>query len=109
MAFSDYSSTPSSNTTLAGLSVAESSTSMAAINNMLRQLMADGRLLSDTVAGIATPMPLAGGAFTGDITRQSRGAYLHWNSGSQGSGRIFIQASGGAAPSMSNGDILLEY
>lgn len=82
---------------------------MASINNVLRQLMSDGRELSDTVAGLANPMPLTGGAFTGNITRSGAGSYLYWNSTGQTSGKIFIQASGGSAPSMANGDWLLEY
>lgn len=109
MPFSDYSLTPASNTTLAGLNLSENNTAVASLNNMLRQLMADGKDLANTVAAIATPMPLSGGAFTGDITRSTRGAYLHWNSASQTSGRVYIQATGGADPTSANGDILLEY
>lgn len=53
-------------------------------------------------------LPKTGGAFTGDITRDTRGAYLHHNNSALGSGRIFVQAAG-TPPTMSNGDILLEY
>lgn len=110
MSFSDYSLTPANNLTLAGLSLAENSTALASYNNQMRQIMADGKELSNTVATLANPMPLSGGAFTGDITRSGKGAYLVWNSTGQTSGRIFIQASGGSLPAgFTNGDILFEY
>lgn len=109
MSFADYSTTPSNNTTLAGLSVTEGGTTMASINNMIRQLMADGKELANTVASISAPLPITGGTLQGDLDRQGRGDFLHWNPTGQTSGRVFIQASGGAAPAMSNGDWLLEY
>ena len=111
MAFSDYSTTPASNTTIGGLSIGENTTSPATMNNAVRQLMADGRALSDTVAAInlANYAQLNAPAFTGQPTYSGRGAFLHHNNSANSSGRIFIQASGGAAPSMSNGDWLAEY
>jgi hypothetical protein len=56
----------------------------------------------------ASYVPKAGGAFTGDITRDTRGAYIHHNGAGFTSGRIFVQAAG-SPPTMANGDILLEY
>ena len=111
MSFSSYSLTPASNITLAGLSIAESSTSLASLNNCLRQLMADGKELSDTVVAIdlSTKADIASPAFTGQPTVSTRGAVLHHNNSSNASAKIFIQASGSAAPTMANGDILLEY
>lgn len=53
-------------------------------------------------------VPAAGGAFTGDISRSTRGAYLHHNSSALASGRIFVQPAG-SPPTMADGDILLEY
>lgn len=108
MAFSDYSTTPALNVTIGGVSVAEGCPP-ANINNAIRQIAADGKTLNNTVAAIPTGLPLAGGTITGPITYTGRGVHLHWNSSSQTSGRIFIQASGGAAPTMADGDILLEY
>jgi hypothetical protein len=63
-----------------------------------------------TMAAQATSsyVPAAGGAFTGDITRSTRGAYVHHNDSALGSGKIFVQAAG-SPPTMANGDILLEY
>ena len=53
MAFSDYSLTPASNTTINGINIAENCPA-ANVNNALRQIAADGKSLSDTVAGIST-------------------------------------------------------
>lgn len=108
MSFSDYSTNPAANTSIAGINIAEGCPP-ANLNNALRQIAADGKTLNNTVSSLSTGMPVSGGAFTGDITRSGRGAYMHWNSSSQGSGRVFIQASGGPAPAMADGDWLLEY
>lgn len=108
MAVSDYSTTPASNTTISGINIAEQCPP-ANINNALRQMMADVRVFYNSFTALSSGMPITGGAFTGDITRDGRGAYMHWNSSSQASARIFIQATGGAAPTMANGDWLLEY
>lgn len=110
MPFQDYSTTPASNTSINGINIAEGCAS-GNVNNALRQLAADGRTLYNTVSAIsvANYMPLAGGVFTGNPTYSGRGGYIHHNDSGNTSGRVFIQASGGAAPSMSNGDWLLEY
>ena len=62
MAFSDYFATPASNTTINGINIAENCPA-ANVNNALRQIAADGKSLSDTVAGISTStlMPKSGG------------------------------------------------
>lgn len=110
MSFSSYSLTPANNLTLAGLSLAENGTSLASINNQLRQLMSDGKELSDTVAAQASPTTLGAITFTGQPTRSGKGAFLAWNSTGQTSGLLYIQASGGSAPGgMQNGDFLFEY
>lgn len=108
MAFSDYSTNPAANTSIAGINIAEGCPP-ANLNNALRQIAADGKTLNNTVSGLSAGMPVTGGEFSGDIGRQGRGDYLHWNSSAQASGRVFIQASGGAAPTMVDGDMLLEY
>lgn len=109
MAFSDYSATPASNTTIAGINIAEGCPA-GNINGAFRQLMADARAEHDAAPNLANYVLLDGTtAFTGQPTYSGRGGFLHHNNSANASGRIFIQASGGAAPSMSNGDILLEY
>ena len=111
MAFASYSLTPASNLTIAGASIAENSTSPGTLNLAVRQLMSDGRELFDLVDAIDLSgyALLAGPAFTAQPTYSGRGAFLHHNNSANASGRIFIQATGSPAPSMSNGDILLTY
>lgn len=109
-AFSDYSATPNEITTIGGLSIAENSTALASINNIAREITANGRQLYNIVVSYGTPMSSGGGIFTGDILRSGRGGYLHWNGTGQTSGRIFLQPIGGPAPAgLANGDWLLEY
>ena len=111
MAFSDYSTTPASNTTIGGQSVAENTTAPGTINLAIRQLMADGKALSNTVAGfnLSAYAPLDALTFTGQPKYSGRGAFLHHNSSGNASGRVFVQAVGSAVPTMANGDILIEY
>lgn len=59
MPVSDYSTTPGSNTSISGINIAEACPA-GNLNNAIRQLMADLK-----AAGYA---PLAGAAFTGDVT-----------------------------------------
>lgn len=110
MSFASYSLDPTLNGTLGGLDVSENC-NPANINNGLRQLMADGKQLSDTVAAIdiSSKANLNGPAFTGQPTFSGRGAFLHHNNAANASGRVFIQAAGAAVPTMANGDILLTY
>lgn len=69
MSFSDYSTTPASNTTIAGASMAENATSPASINDAIRQLMADGKALSDTVASNSSAkVSKTGDTMTGALT-----------------------------------------
>lgn len=53
-------------------------------------------------------VPKAGGAFTGNISQNTKGVYVYHDNPLLTSGRIIVQAAG-PAPSMNNGDILLEY
>lgn len=111
MSFASYSLTPASNTTIAGQSIAEGTTNPGTVNLAIRQLMSDGRSLYDTVnaLNLSGYAPLAAPVFTGQPTYSGRGAFMHHNNSGNLSGRIFVQASGGSTPSMSNGDILAEY
>lgn len=96
------------NVTIGGVSVAEGCPP-GNINNAIRQIAADGKEMANTVGAIPSALPLSGGTITGNITRSGKGVVPYWDSAAQTSGRIFIQASGGAAPSMSDGDTLYEY
>ena len=111
MAFSDYSLTPASNTTINGINIAENCPA-ANVNNALRQIAADGKSLSDTVAGISTStlMPKSGGAFTGTITRSGAGGYWYHASSSQATGPVYTQPVATALPSSpAEGTVVLQY
>lgn len=54
-------------------------------------------------------MGLVGGVFTGQITRSTKGGYIYNSNSGMASGQVFLQAIGGAAPTMANGDWLAEY
>ena len=112
MAFSAYSTNPASNTTIAGQSIAENTTNPGTLNLAIRQLMADGKALANSVGtvDISGKANLNAPAFTGQPTYSGRGAFLYHNSNALSSGRIYMQASGGSAPAgMIAGDFLLEY
>jgi len=111
MAFASYSITPAQNITIAGQSIAEGTTSPGTVNLAIRQLMADGKALSDQFAGLnlAGYAPLNAPVFTGQPTFQGRGGFLYHANSANASGRIFIQAEGDALPALSNGDLLATY
>jgi hypothetical protein len=110
MAVSDYNTTPASNTAISGINIDEGCPA-ANVNNGFRQMMADVRVMYDSMPSVAGLMPVAGGTFSGtQPIYTGRGAYLHHNGSSFASGRIFTQASGGSVPAgMLAGDLLLEY
>lgn len=110
MAFSDYSTTPSANTSIGGSNVAEGCPP-GNVNDALRQLAADGKQLANDLDAIdlSEKADLDAPAFTGQPTFTGKGAFLYHTNAANLSGRIFIQAAGGTAPSLSNGDLLFEY
>lgn len=105
---SEFSATPEENTTIGGVNVAEGC-SPKGMNNAIRYLAAAMRSLYNQVQTLAGAMPKSGGAFTGDITRQGRGAYLHHAGTAQVSGRVFFLPEGSATPSLSEGDVVFFY
>lgn len=106
---SEFSTDPNANTTIGGTNIAENCPP-AGVNNVARYLAAAMRTLYNQVQTLTGGMPLTGGIFSGDITRQGRGPYLHHASSSFTSARVFVQATGGSVPSgMVDGDILIEY
>lgn len=111
MSFASYSLTESSNTTIAGQSIAEGTTAPGTINLAIRTLMADGRELYDDVAAIDLSgyATLAGPAFTAQPTYSGRGGLLYHSNSANATGRVYVQASGAALPSLNNGDIILTY
>lgn len=109
MPVTDYSTTPASNTAISGINIAEACAA-ANMNNAFRQLMADVRVMYDNLPSTATYQTKAAAVFSGtQPIYTGRGAYTHHNNALLTSGKIFLQATGGAAPTMAAGDILLEY
>ena len=111
MSFSDYSTTPANNTSIGGVSIAEGCAA-GNLNDAVRQLAADGKALSDTVDDIdvSNLMPKSGGAFSGQITRQGRGGFIHHANATQSGGKVSILATGSSRPSNpSEGDMVFYY
>lgn len=105
---SEFSTDPNANTTIGGINVGEGC-SPAGINNVERYLAAAMRTLYDQVQTLAGGMPITGGAFTGDITRQGRGGYLHHANSAQPTGPVYTVPEGTARPSASEGVIVFYY
>lgn len=97
MAFSDYNTTPSLNTSIAGTNVAEGCAA-GNVNNAIRQLMADGKTLNNTVSAIPPGMPSSGGVFTGPIYLNTGGAYRYNIDSTLISGRDFHLIEGSPPP-----------
>jgi hypothetical protein len=113
VAVTDWSATSAGNTTVEGTSIAEGCPP-ANINNGLRSIMAGVRSFYDTYAALAATvggyLSASGGTFTGtQPIYTGEGAMLHNQANGMASGRVFLQAAGGAAPTMAPGDWLLEY
>jgi hypothetical protein len=107
--FGDYSTTPGLNVTIGGVSSAEGCPP-GNINNICRQLAADGRMLWDAVQGIGGGMPTSGGTFTGDIIDQGFGGYYSANDSGSLRPRIYVLADGSPAPSTPpNGSLVFYY
>lgn len=94
------------NASMGGLDVGENCAA-GNMNGGLRKVMAYLRQMWDEL-DISSLMPLAGGTFTGDILRNGRGAYLHHNSATYASGRVFVTAAGASDPTSAVGDIWIE-
>jgi hypothetical protein len=111
MSFGSYSTTPASNITINGINIAEGCPA-ANVNNVCRQLMADGRELWDLVAAINVSgyMPLTGGAFTGNITRQGAGGYWYHANSAQATAPVYTQVASAALPSSpAEGTVVFQY
>jgi len=110
MSFGSYSSTPASNISCNGINIAEGCPA-ANINNSIRQLMADGKSLYDTVAGInvSSYLPLAGGTVTGNIVRSGSGSHSYWAASSLTNGSMYVQPVASSLPSPAEGTIVFQY
>lgn len=105
----DWNATPALNVTVDGINIAEGCPA-ANINGGLRAVMAGTRTLYDNLPDTANYILKNGSvSFTGQPLFAGRGAFLHHSNSANASGKVFIQATGGAAPTMADGDILIEY
>lgn len=68
---------------------------------------ADGVAVRSLI-GAVDPLPLAGGAVTGEITRSGAGAYPYMEDSAYTVARIFVTANGASDPRTQVGDIWLE-
>jgi len=104
----DWSETPAGNTTVDGINIAEGCPA-GNVNGAIRAVMAGVRTLRDDIPATGDFVSRIGGVFHGNPIFNGRGGYLHFNDPGLTAGRIFVQPSGAATPTMANGDILLEY
>lgn len=111
MSFGSYSTTPASNISCNGINIAENCAA-ANMNDVVRQIMADGRELYDIVAGLDVSgyLPLAGGTVTGAITRSGAGPHLYHVNSAFASGGVYTQQQAVALPSSpAEGSFLFTY
>lgn len=100
MSFGNYSLTPAANISCNGINIGENCPA-ANVNNVLRQLMADGKELADTVSliSVSSYLPLVGGSVTGNIVRSGAGPHLFHMNGSFSVGSVYIQQQAASLPS----------
>lgn len=104
----EFSTTPSVNVTIGGVDVGENC-SPAGLNNAIRYMAAVIRDTYDRIGSAGTYMPTAGGSFTGDILRSTRGAYLHHAGAAQIAGQIYTLPEGSARPAAGEGVFVFYY
>lgn len=109
MAVSDWSTTPGSNTTIDGINIAEGCPA-GNMNGATRSIMAAVRAMYDALPVMTSYVTKAAAVFSGTQPKYTgEGAFVHWADPALTSGKAYVQAAGGAAPSMSEGDLLFEY
>jgi hypothetical protein len=107
--FSDWSATAASNTTIDGTDIAEGC-APGNINNAIRSIMAAAKTFANEAVNGDNYMLKAGGAFTGEITRDGRGGYWHFNSSSLTGGKVYVQTVATALPaSPAEGTVVFQY
>ena len=104
----EFSTTPSANTTIGGANVAEGC-APSGLNEAVRYLAAVARDSYDRVPASGGFVPTTGGSYTGDILRSTRGAYLHHAGSGQTDGRVMFLPEGSARPAASEGLVVFYY
>lgn len=108
MSVQDYSTTPGNNNNVGGINIAENCPA-GNLNGAMRQIMADIKLFANSIPVAGTSMPIAGGTFTGNITRQGAGAYVYNAEAGATSGRLITVQQGSALPALAEGDKVFEW
>lgn len=109
MSFSDYDETPSNNTSINGVNVAEGCPA-GNVNDAIRQLMADGAELANNVPDASDYLQKTGGTMTGNIDRDGAGTHFYYASSSFASGKVHLIPDGSSRPTgLSNGDWVVYY
>lgn len=110
----DWSETPASNTTIDSINIAENC-SPGNLNNAIRSLMAGVKtfklLYDGLVTTVAGKLSASGAVFSGtQPTYSSEGAFLHHQSSTNTSGKIYLLPEGSADPSgTAAGDMVFFY
>ena len=106
---SDWSEDPAGNTTVDGVNIGEGAPA-ANMNNAMRSIMVGVKSFYVNAPNTAAYVLKAAATFNTVTPKfDGRGGFVHFNDPGLASGRIFVQPLGGAAPAMSNGDILFEF
>ena len=98
MAFSDYSLTASSNTTIGGIDIDENC-DPGNINNAIRQLMADAKAFDNSKADGSLYVTKASSSLSTDAIVTGKGGVLHNINSGLASGGVAFAAEGDARPS----------
>jgi purine nucleoside permease len=106
--FSDWSETPSLNTTIAGIDISENC-SPANMNNMGREIMSACKFQDENKADGTLYVTKANSILSDNATAVDKGGVLHHNNTANASANVFVQAAGGTPPAMLDGDFLFEY
>lgn len=104
----EFSATPDANTTIGGTNIAEGC-SPGGVNNVIRYLAAAMRDLFDRIPAAGAYVPSSGGSFTGPVTRQGRGAFLHHANSAQTEGAISFLPDGSPRPAAAEGVVVFYY
>lgn len=107
MAVSDWSTTPSANSTIDGQNIAEGCPA-GNINGAIRSIMASVRVMYNAIPNTNDFLKADASLHVqGPLKRAYAGGFLFNNSGD--GGRVYVQPLGGPMPAMQDGDWLAEF
>lgn len=107
--FSDWSTTPGSNTTIDGTSIAEGCPP-GNVNNAIRSIMAAAKTFANAALDGALYLLKTGGTITGSIIRSGAGAHWYYASASLTGAIVYVQPVASALPSSpAEGTVVFQY